>query len=348
MIKIVSLLSFVFICSVVLTGAMFRYAVNKKLLDIPNKRSLHSVSMPRGGGMAFVVLYSLILIAFTIGTESDLKLILCLLFGGVLVSGVGFWDDHNPLPAQARLIVHVAAALFVVIMIGAPKEIIVNNLSINLGWFGNIFAVLFIVWLINLYNFMDGIDGIASIEALCVTIGVTTVILLSNIDGLNYNLLPTEVKLLIFLLLALALAVAGFLVWNWPPAKIFMGDVGSGYLGFIISVFVIYTHITDMVNIWVWFILLGVFLVDSSSTLVTRMITGQKWYAAHRSHAYQHLAQKWGSHKKVTMSIFAINIIWLLPLAWLAMITPDSGALFTAIAYFPLLIITFVFRAGRA
>ena len=135
--------------------------------------------------------------------------------------------------------------------------------------------------------------------------------------------------------------MAGFLVWNWPPAKIFMGDVGSGYVGFTISVFIVYSYITDLINIWVWLILLGVFIVDASITLVTRMITGQKWYAAHRSHAYQHLAQKWRSHKKVTLSVLAINIIWLLPIAWLAMMVPDSGDIFTALAYLPLVIIAF-------
>ena len=143
------------------------------------------------------------------------------------------------------------------------------------------------------------------------------------------------------------MAVAGFLVWNWPPAKIFMGDVGSGYLGFILSVLVIYTHTAGMVSIWVWFILFGVFFVDASITLLTRISTGQQWYKAHRSHAYQKLAQIWGSHGKVTLSILTINIIWLAPLALLANMQPDSGAMLTAIAYLPLLIIAFVLKAGR-
>lgn len=347
MIKILALLSFIFICAVLLTGVMLRYAVNKKLLDIPNQRSLHAASMPRGGGAAFVILYSIILFAFAISTESDLNLIISLIVGGLLVSSVGFLDDHNPLPAHVRIIVHLVAALFVVIMIGGPKEITVNNLSIQLGWLGDILAIFFIVWLINLYNFMDGIDGTAATEAVCVTVGVAVLLLFTHAGRLNYYLLPDEGKIIIFLLLALALVVAGFLVWNWPPAKIFMGDVGSGYLGFIISVFIIYTHISDIISIWTWVILLGVFLVDASITLVTRIITGKQWYKAHRSHAYQHLALQWGSHKKVTMSILAINIIWLLPLAWLSTLEPESGAILTAIAYLPLLIIAHVFRAGR-
>ena len=142
-------------------------------------------------------------------------------------------------------------------------------------------------------------------------------------------------------------AATALLRWNWPPAKIFMGDVGSGYIGYILSVFILYTHNAEMINIWVWFILLGVFLVDSSITLLTRIVTGQQWYHAHRTHAYQHLAQKWGSHKKVTLSILAINIIWLLPLAWFAMIKPDLGAIFIAIAYLPLISIAILSRAGR-
>jgi len=348
MIKLLGVLSFIFICSVLLTGALLRYAVNKKLLDIPNKRSLHSTSMPRGGGAAFVILYSIILLAFVAINASDLSLILSLFLGGILVSGIGFLDDHRPLPAYVRFIIHIIAAIVVLVMLGSPREIIVNNVNIQLGWFGYIFALFLIVWLINLYNFMDGIDGIAALEAICVAVGASLIILFSYTDEVSNYLLSAENKSVIFLLLALALSVAGFLVWNWPPAKIFMGDVGSGYLGFIISVFVIYSHVTDIVNIWVWLILLGVFLVDASITLLTRILTGQQWYEAHRSHAYQHLAQQWGSHKKVTLSVLAINIIWLLPIAWLAMMVPESGAILTAIAYLPLMIVTLVYRAGRA
>jgi Fuc2NAc and GlcNAc transferase len=303
--------------------------------------------MPSGGGAAFVILYSIILLFFAIGTDLDLNLILSLFVGGVLVSGIGFIDDHKPLSVHVRFLVHIIAGLIVLTIIGRPVEILVNNQSIHLGWFGYMLALLLIVWLINLYNFMDGIDGIAAIETLCVAIGAAIIIFLSSTEGLNYYLLSINEKFIIFLLLALALSVAGFLVWNWPPAKIFMGDVGSGYLGFIISVFVIYSHITDLINIWVWLILLGVFLVDATITLVTRMITGQQWYQAHRSHAYQHLTQKWGSHKKVTLSVLAINIFWLLPIAWVAMMVPESAAIITAFAYLPLVIITFVLKAGR-
>lgn len=347
MIKILGVLSLIFLCSVLLTGALLRYAVNKKLLDIPNKRSLHYISMPRGGGAAFVILYSFILLTFALINATDMSFLLSLFIGGILVSGVGFLDDHRPLPAHVRFIIHIIAAIIVIAMLGGPREIIVNNLSIHIGWFGNILALFLIVWLINLYNFMDGIDGIAAIEAVCVAMGASLIIILSSAEEVNNYLLSTDNKLIIFLLLAFALSVAGFLVWNWPPAKIFMGDVGSGYLGFIISVFVIYTHITDILNIWVWLILLGVFLVDASVTLATRMITGQQWYEAHRSHAYQNLAQRWGSHKKVTLSVLAINILWLMPIAWLAMRMPESGATITAIAYLPLVISTLVFRAGR-
>ena len=148
MIKELGLLFIVFISSVLLTRAMLQYAVYKSLLDIPNKRSLHSVSMPRGGGAAFVIIYSIILLGFLAVGELDFNLIFSLLIGGLLVSGVGFFDDHMPLPAHVRFIVHTLSAMLVIIMISAPKEITVNNLSIQLGLFGDLFSILFIVWLI--------------------------------------------------------------------------------------------------------------------------------------------------------------------------------------------------------
>ncbi len=347
MIKILGILLLIFLGSALLTGTMLRYAINKKLLDIPNKRSMHKISKPSGGGAGFVLLYSITLFVLMVSNIVDAKFISCLLVGGLLISGIGFLDDHKPLPVRTRIIIHIAAAIFAIYMIGGIIEIQLNNRIIQLGWFGDLFAVFFIVWLVNLYNFMDGIDGIASIEAISVTIGSAIIILLSHTDGSNYQLLQSEINIIIFVSLSLAFAICGFLIWNWPPSKIFMGDVGSGYLGYILSVIAIYTHNVGLINIWAWLILLGVFLVDTSVTLVMRILTGQEWPEAHRTHAYQHLTQKWGSHKKVTMSILTINVVWLLPLAYFATIKPELGLILIATAYLPLLFIAFILRAGR-
>jgi Fuc2NAc and GlcNAc transferase len=112
-------------------------------------------------------------------------------------------------------------------------------------------------------------------------------------------------------LLCLAGAVAGFLVWNRCPARIFMGDTGSGFLGFTLGAPAILTLGDGGITLWSWAILLGVFIVDATLTLLRRMLNGERWYQAHRTHAYQHAARRWGSHRRVTVAVLSINVLWL-------------------------------------
>jgi Fuc2NAc and GlcNAc transferase len=146
--------------------------------------------------------------------------------------------------------------------------------------------------------------------------------------------------------LALAAATLGFLVFNWPPAKIFMGDVGSGFVGFIIGIFSLIA--ADSVGSlgWVWVILLGVFIVDATVTLIGRLIRKQKLHVAHRSHAFQHLALRFGSHKPVTIGVVAINLFWLFPIAFAVTEGRIDGFAGVLIAYSPLTIAALVFGAG--
>jgi Fuc2NAc and GlcNAc transferase len=179
--------------------------------------------------------------------------------------------------------------------------------------------------MINLYNFMDGIDGLAGVEAICVSVLGGLLLTWAGLGGIAAGAL------------ALTGASAGFLVWNWPPAKIFMGDVGSGFLGFVFGVLTIASARERTFLLWPWLILLSVFIVDSTLTLMRRLITGARWYEAHCSHAYQHAARRWNSHSKVTLTVAAINIAWLFPLALGACVWPAVGPLFAAVALIPLL-----------
>jgi Fuc2NAc and GlcNAc transferase len=182
---------------------------------------------------------------------------------------------------------------------------------------------------------MDGIDGIAGVEAITVAACAAGLLILSGETALS------------IWILSLVFACLGFLVWNWPPAKIFMGDVGSGFLGVTLGGFALITSNQSELTVWTWLILLGVFLVDSTVTLVTRMARGAKWYEAHRSHAYQHLAIKYNSHKKVTIGVLIVNIAWLFPWAWLSVIYPGMGIVFVVVAYLPLIVVAIVNGAGR-
>jgi Fuc2NAc and GlcNAc transferase len=189
--------------------------------------------------------------------------------------------------------------------------------------------------MINLYNFMDGIDGLAGIETLCVSTLGTLLFAWSGLGGLAD------------VVLVLGGATAGFLIWNWPPAKIFMGDVGSGFLGYVFGVLALSSAKERPWLLWPWLILLSVFIVDATVTLMKRVITGARWYEAHRSHAYQHAARRWDSHSKVTVAIAAINVVWLFPLAWGACVCPMAAPIFAVTAIVPLVYLVFRFGTVR-
>jgi Fuc2NAc and GlcNAc transferase len=146
--------------------------------------------------------------------------------------------------------------------------------------------------------------------------------------------------------LALAAAGLGFLAWNWPPAKIFMGDVGSGFLGFALASLGLFASQRSGVPLAVWMILNGIFLVDATVTLLRRMLRGERWLEPHRLHAYQHLSRRWKSHLRVTVSVVAINIIWLLPWAWFAATHPNAGIQSVLAAIGPIFLLAFIGRAG--
>jgi Fuc2NAc and GlcNAc transferase len=148
--------------------------------------------------------------------------------------------------------------------------------------------------------------------------------------------------------LALGAACFGFLIWNWPPAKIFMGDVGSGYLGFVIGVLALAAARENSVTLWVWLILSGVFFVDATLTMARRCLRGERVYQAHRSHAYQWLARRWRSHKLVTATVVAINLLWLLPCAWLAIAWPKLVVWTVLIALGPVAVAAFAAGSGRS
>lgn len=331
------LLGLVLISSCALTGILRRYAIKQNMLDVPNVRSSHSVPTPRGGGFSIVMTcLCATLLLFIIG-RVPLDAFMALFGGGLLVAGIGFWDDHCHIQMYLRISVHFAAAAWALVWLGGFSPLPVGKIILDLGWFGHIICLVLLVWLLNLYNFMDGIDGIAGIEAVCIAGGAALILLNKGVVGVQPLLLGIVTA-----------SCAGFLAWNWPPARIFMGDVGSGFLGFILGIFAILTSASGDLSIWTWLILFGIFFVDATLTLLRRMIRGKRWYEAHRSHAYQHAVRLWASHSKVTLAILGINAVWLLPLAWYAAMRPGMGFALTGIAFCPLLVLALKLGAGKA
>ncbi|MBV8146030.1 MAG: glycosyl transferase, partial [Gammaproteobacteria bacterium] len=235
-----------------------------------------------------------------------------------------------------RLCVHFAAALWAVAWLKGLPPLLLGTQMAHPQWGGYVLAVLGIVWILNLFNFMDGIDGIAASEALFVVLA-----------GAWLTLGGANAKGLALVDLTLAAACGGFLVWNWPPAKIFLGDVGSGYLGYMIAVFALSAGRDDSVALWVWLILGGAFFVDATVTLLRRVARGERVHQAHRSHAYQWLARRWGSHRNVTLAVLAANVVWLLPWAVLAEMFPNLAAGSVLAALVPLALVAAFIGAGR-
>lgn len=319
--------------ALVLTGLLRRYALARSLLDVPNARSSHSVPTPRGGGVAIVLAF---LLGLPLLGELHGGLAWSLYGAGLGVALLGFLDDHGHIAARWRLLGHFAAAFWVLFWLGGLPPLPVFGHALEPGWLGYPLGALYLVWLLNLYNFMDGIDGIASVEAICVCLG-----------GALLHLLLGDASPAMPMLL-MAAAVAGFLFWNFPPARIFMGDAGSGFLGIALGILSLHAAWQAPQLLWSWLILLGVFIVDATWTLLRRLLRGEKLYQAHRSHAYQHAAQRHGAHRPVTLVVAALNLFWLLPLALAVGLGHLDGLPGVLIAWTPLLWLAVRYRAGLA
>lgn len=324
--------------SFLLTGLARRYALDR-LLDLPNARSSHSVPTPRGGGLAIVLSFFAGVTILTLTEEISARFLL-LMMTALPVAAVGFWDDHGHVPARLRIVVHVAAAGAALALLQGFEVVPLGRWSFDVGVIGTVGAVLWLVWMLNLFNFMDGIDAIAGSEVIFVGTAAAGLSLV-NEGG------ATEASQGALLLAA---AAAGFQAWNWPPAKIFMGDVGSGFVGYALGALAL----VDMqrpgggLGLPVWLILNGVFLVDATYTLLCRMIGGQRWYQAHRSHAYQKAAARFGGHRPVVTFCLMINLFWLLPWASVAAFRQDLAVTALVVSVSPLLMLARYLEAGRA
>jgi len=311
-----------------------RYALARNLLDRPNERSSHTVPTPRGGGAAIALTFCAGIAALlALGRVSPAGA-WAVLGAGAWVALVGFLDDHIGIAARWRLLAHFLGAAWALSWLDGMPVVPWFGARLDLGWAGDILAAVLLVWLLNLYNFMDGIDGIAGVEA--ITVGLGGAALWWIATGSSDDVVPVLV----------AAATAGFLVWNFPPARIFMGDAGSGFLGLTFGMLAVWSGQQAGTLFWCWIILLGVFVVDATVTLAHRVLRGEWFYEAHRSHAYQHASRRHRQHRVVTLAVGAINLFWLLPIATLVALGRADGMLGLGLAYAPLVAVAFRYKAG--
>jgi Fuc2NAc and GlcNAc transferase len=306
-------------------------------MDIPNERSSHLTPTPRGGGIAFVAASLVGFILLLLNSELARADLLALCCAGAIVAIAGHLDDRQKISgAASRLGFHALGAIILVVGIGFPSQISLFDRTVDTGVIGSILGVLYLVWLLNLFNFMDGTDGIAASEAIfvCVAGAILNFHVLSDI---NFSAAA----------IILASCTFGFLLYNWSPAKIFMGDVGSGYLGIAIGGLSLMAAKQQHELLWVWIILLAVFVSDATITLIRRLLRKQKPHVAHRSHAYQHLAIRFNSHAKVSLLLLAVNIVWLLPTAFFVANKQLAGTTGVVVAYVPLIVAALALGAGK-
>jgi Fuc2NAc and GlcNAc transferase len=294
-----------------LTWFALLYARRSRLLDVPNERSSHDLPTPRGGGIGMVLTWLVAMAALAWWELLPLPWITAWAGGGALVAAAGWRDDHRSVHPGLRLLIQVVAASWAVLWLGGLPEINLGPASLKLGAGGTVLAVLGIVWLTNLYNFMDGIDGLAASQAVGTSLAASCLAWAAGAENLAIACL------------SLGAVSAGFLSWNWPPAKIFMGDVGSGWLGFGFGVLAVAGEHQGAVPLLVWVVLLSAFVWDATYTLLARVARGERWYNAHRNHAYQRAVQGGASHRTVTESVMALNLFCFWPAAWLAARAPD-------------------------
>jgi len=308
------------------TRAVMLYA-RARLLDVPNERSSHAAPTPRGGGLAIILAFLAGLMVLALTGVVPARLALAVGPGAAAISAIGWMDDHGHVAARWRSLVHFAAAFWALAWLGGMPALRVGEGAATLGVFGWVVGALGIVWVTNLYNFMDGIDGIAAGEAVSAGIAAVALLWISGAPGV------AAVTLLV------VAASAGFLAWNWPPARIFMGDVGSGTLGYLFAVLALASEDAGAVPLLLWVVLLGVFVLDATVTLVRRLMRGERVYEAHRSHAYQRAVQAGHPHARVSGTVLGLNAA-LAAIALAAVLRPAlilpaflGAIVFLALAY---------------
>ena len=280
----------------IFTGVVRWLALSRSILDHPNERSAHTAPTPRGGGLAVVVVVASWLTLAGFAGIAEWKFVAGVGGGSVAVAAIGWLDDLRSLSANVRLACHFLAATWTVWCLGGMPSLSLGYTNAHLGIAGAVLAVVGLVWMTNLFNFMDGIDGIAGVEAL--SIGAFG-------GGL---LLVSGAPVLATLSLVTAGAAFGFLLWNWSPARIFLGDVGSGFLGFVFGSLAIASENAQRLPVMIWAILAAAFIVDATITFGRRLRRGY-WRHAHRTHAYQRAVQSGRSHAIVSGGVAGLNVL---------------------------------------
>lgn len=322
-----------FAMSLAITRFLISHSSGMGLVQIPNHRSSHAKPTPSGGGVSIVMAGTLatVLMGPSLPTALPVTLVIVSVAGGVM----GLLDDRLDIPARYRLVVQF---LLVGILLVAARP---NTFDLSgLDWLAialGLTAVLAGVWWVNLFNFMDGIDGIAATEAIFILGGA---ILFLGVDrqGAFTQLSIAAVTVA---------SIVGFLIFNWPPARIFMGDAGSNYLAYLLLGLAVTTVAAGLLPLSLWMILPALFVADASVTLFRRALRGERLFSAHKVHAYQKLSRRLNGHLPATLLYAAINVFWLFPAAVLSVHYSTFEWLIAGLSTLPLVVFCWLAGAGQ-
>jgi len=292
----------------VLTPLVRRYSLRRGLIDEPGPRRTHANHVARGGGLAIGIA---IVSASGFQTMVD-RQTLPFLLGAVIVLLLGWCDDHRPLPVGWRLATQLSVAVGVLAWLGPVESILVAGVPVELVWVWTPLAVIALVWLMNLFNFMDGSDGLASAQGV-ISCGLFSAAFAMHGEPVSAGLASIA-----------AGATAGFLFWNWPRAGIFLGDSGSLLLGWCVGSLALFGTLSGSISIWLAFVIVSPFVVDATATLGWRLIRGKQWYTPHSEHAYQYLIRMGWSHQRVLLAWIALNAVLVVPATAVVLWNPQS------------------------
>lgn len=285
-----------FIVSALLTWRLLRPASRLHVLDIPNERSMHARPVPRTGGIGIVAGVATAIMALAV-SQSVSAAFVWLLLSIFAVAAVSLWDDLRGLEPITRLLAHVGAAILLLVDGFLLTHVQLPGAYWALPpWLGVGLSLLILVWTTNLYNFMDGIDGLAG--------GMAVI----GFGFLGIVALLAQAPLYASVNFAVAAAAGGFLLFNFPPARIFMGDVGSATLGLLVGAMSLWGAHIDAVPIWISLLIFSPFMVDATVTLIRRLWRRERVWQAHRTHYYQRLATRYG-HRRATLIEYVVMLI---------------------------------------
>ena len=279
------------------TGWIVSRGGSRWFVDHPNERSLHDRPVSRAGGIAILagLAAGLVIVALIGGPAPGYGWVLA---GGLIIISVSFADDVHRVSPAIRIVFHLAAAVCVVLAGLSSERIVLPGTVLDLGAvMGAAFTVLFVAWVVNLYNFMDGMDGFAGGMT---TIGFTTLAVLCA---------QGDAAMLAAVSSVVAAASIGFLLFNFPPARIFMGDLGSSLLGYLCAVMMLSAKISASVPLWISVLVFSPFIVDASVTLVRRIVAGKRPWRAHRGHFYQRLVRLGWGHRKTVVREYGLMFV---------------------------------------